>query len=188
MTDVAGTITAFLRRRSMGRRLRLGIFARCDVHAVEAMIAEGHRTVVMSDRFRFLYRLWRKVGTSSGPCAFLEATLDELPLASFCLDALVLPGGLPSRRDPGETLGAMRRTLARGGILVVPHPVSDGRRGKLGRVLVPARPGVHGPVSRDSLCRWAMAAGLTQVGQAQTTGGGPAPWVVTTGVAGLSRP
>lgn len=184
MTDMALTVASLVKRHAGGRRLDLGIFARRGTREVEALLAQGHRTIVMGDRFRFLYRLSRRLSGAPGRCLFVETTLDDLPVAPFALDAMVLLGGLPSRREPGRTLARMRAVTKAGGIVLFPHPVVDGKRGGLARVAVPVRPGVMGPVERSRLCLWTMAAGFAQVGQRRPTGTGVAPWVVTAAVAG----
>ncbi|MBW2276306.1 MAG: hypothetical protein JRF63_02375 [Deltaproteobacteria bacterium] len=187
MSDLPSTVIRLLRSSAGGRWLKICVICRGNLGLVESVLAEGHPTVVVGDRFRTLYSLHRRLGgIGPRPIVVIEAELDALPLKAWSLDALVLSRGLPSGDRAAETLTRLRRLLAPGGLLIWPHPISDGTRGRLGRVLVPARRGVAPPSERHRLCASVMQAGFRAVRQ-QTTQGGPAPWVVTTGSAGRLR-
>lgn len=184
MSDLHATVTGLLRSAAGGRRLRLGVLCRGDLALVEALIAEGHPTLVLGDRFRRLFALHRRldrIGFRS--VVVVEALLDDLPVAPRSLDALVLAGGLPGGDGPAHTLTRLRGLLAPGGLLIWPHPTTEGARGRLGRVLVPARRGVAAPDRRHRLCAWVMQAGYGAVRQ-HPASGGAVPWVVTSGTAG----
>jgi hypothetical protein len=184
MSDLDATVTRLLRSTAGGRRLKLGVLCRGDLALVESVIAEGHPTVVLGDRFRRLFALSRRLDRiGSRSVVVVEAFCDELPVAQRSLDALVLSGGLPGGASPAHTLARLRGLLAPGGLLVWPHPTTEGTQGRLGRVLVPARRGVAAPARRHRLCAWVMEAGYRAVRQ-QPTSGGPVPWVVTSGTAG----
>jgi hypothetical protein len=184
MSDLDLTVTRLLRAAAGGRRLRLGVLCRGDLALVEAVIAEGHPSLVLGDRFRQLFALHRRlerIGFRS--VLVVEAFFDAPPVARRSLDALILSGGLPSGSSPVLTLARLRGLLTPGGLLIWPHPTTEGTRGRLGRVLVPARRGVAPPAGRHRFCAWAMEAGYRAVRQ-HSTRGGPVPWVVTSGIAG----
>jgi len=187
MTDLEATVIRLLRTAAGGRWLKLCVICRGNLGLAESVLAEGHPTIVVGDRFKTLFKLHSRLrGIGPRPILVVEAELDELPLKAWSLDAVVLSRGLPSGDGAPETLTRLRRLLAPGGLLVWPHPTSDGTRGRLGRVLVPARRGVAPPWERHQLCAALMRAGFRAVRQ-QTAQGGPAPWVVTTGSAGRLR-
>jgi hypothetical protein len=184
MSNLDAVVIRRLRSTAGGRRLKLGVLCRSDLDLVEAVAAEGHPTLVLGDRFRRLFALSRRLDRiGSQPSLIVEALFDALPVAQRSLDALVLSGGLPRGASPTETLARLRGLLAPGGLLIWPHPTTDGTRGRLGRVLVPARRGIAPPARRHRLCAWVMEAGYGAVRQQPATGG-PVPWVVTSGVAG----
>jgi hypothetical protein len=187
MSDLDLTVVRLLRSASGGRRLRLCVLCRGNLGLVESVLAEGHPSIVVGDRFRTLFSLHRRLaGIGARPITVIEAELDALPIARWSLDALVLSRGLPSVDRPSATLARLRRLLAPGGVLIWPHPTIDGSRGRLGRVLVPARRGIAAPAARHRLCALTMKAGFCAVGQ-RSTHGGAVPWVVTTGRAGRLR-
>lgn len=184
MSDLTPTVVRLLRERAGGRRLKLGALCRGNLSLVEAVLAEGHRSVVVGDRFKTLFALQRRLDSiGSRPIAIVEAELDALPMTRWSLDALVLSRGLPAGGPAVETLVRLRQLLAPGGLLIWPHPTVDGTRGRFGRVLIPARPGIASPARRHDLCAWTMEAGFRGVGQLAAQGG-PVPWVVTTGTSG----
>jgi hypothetical protein len=187
MNDLEPTVIRLLRNASGGRWLKLGVLCRGNLALVESVLAEGHPSIVVGDRFRTLFKLYDRLeNIGSRPIVVIEAELDAIPIRPWSLDALVLSRGLPSVKGATEILARLRRLLAPGGLLVWPHPIGDGTRGKLGRLLVPARRGVAPPLPRHRLCTLTMRAGFRAVRQLATSGG-PVPWVVTTGTAGRLR-
>lgn len=184
MSDLAPTVVRALRERAGGRRLKLCVLCRGNLSLAEAVLAEGHRSVVVGDRFKTLFALQQRLeDIGQRPIAIVEAELGALPVARFSLDALVLSRGLPAGGSAVETLTRLRQLLAPGGLLIWPHPTVEGTRGKLGRVLIPVRSGIAAPAHRHELTAWTMEAGFRCVGQLAAEGS-PAPWVVTTGTAG----
>jgi hypothetical protein len=184
MSDVDATVIGLLRLSAAGRRLRLGVLSRGNIGLVAALAAEGHRTMVIGDRFRKLFAVHRRLeDIGLRHVLVVEASLDALPVALRGLHALVLANGLPGGAAPAQTLARLRLLLAPGGLLIWPHPVIDGVRGRLGKAMAPARLGTAPPAARHRLCAWAMAAGYRAISQ-RATSRGPLPWVVTTGTAG----
>jgi len=187
MSDLAATVVRLLREAALGRQLRLCVLCRGNLALIEAVLAEGHPSIVVGDRFRTLYNLHRRVeNIGLRPISVIEAELDALPLRPWSLDALVLSRGLPSGGRAAETLARLRQLLAPGGTLVWPHPVEDGTRGRLGLLIAPARRGIAPPAARHQLSALTMRAGFCAVRQ-HAASGGAVPWVVTTGSTGRLR-
>jgi hypothetical protein len=185
MSGVAGAIVAALRRRAGKERLRIGVFYRRDPEALVAILNLGHDTIVAGDSFRALYRAARRIGVpKSHSFRLVEARFDALPFRPGSLDALVLLRGVPAGAGYESTVLALKAFLAPGGVLVFPHPVTDGRRGRLARLLRAPFFGTLPPQAREALCRGAMSAGLGEVGQLAPAGRGLVPWIVTFGASG----
>jgi len=185
MSDLPGIVLSALRGRARSGpgRLRLGVFCRGNQRLVEALLAEPWIHVVMGDRFGPLLAAHRRATAAARPAIVVEMRLDAIPARPRSLDAVVLARGLPTRIGTRECLEAFGRLLAPGGMLVWPHPVVDGAGGRIGRILVPVRPGTARPLRRHAICAEMMAAGFGDV--RQTLGRqGPAPWAVTTGRMG----
>ncbi len=183
--DLRSMIISEIGKRARGRRIRAGVFFRGNPSLVEAIAALGHRTVVMGDRFPQLFAL-RQLIRDNGftPLTIVETRFSDLPIASRGLDVLVLSRGLPGSADPRETLLRLRNFLAPGGLLIWPHPIADGARGVIGKLLVPYRRGMISSAKSHRLCRWLMEAGYGEIGLRRPKGNGPVPWAVTTGTAG----
>lgn len=185
MTRVAGAIAAALRARAGGERLKVGVFYRRGPGALAAILDLGHDTVVAGDSFRAIYRAARRIGAPKGPSfRIVEARFDALPFRPGSLDALVVAGGLPRGPEIERALAALRAFLAPGGVLVFPHPSTDGRRGGLVRILRAPFVRTRPPLARETLCAAAMAAGYREVGQLEPAGRRLVPWIVTFGAAG----
>jgi ubiquinone/menaquinone biosynthesis C-methylase UbiE len=116
----------------------------------------------------------------------VEARFGYLPIGDQNLDVLIMSCGLPKGDQPLVTLKRLRRLLKPGGLLVWPHPVTDGLRGQAGRLADLFRRETLSAVCRRQLCAWTMEAGFGEVGQEQIQGL-IFPWVVTIGRAG-NRP
>jgi ubiquinone/menaquinone biosynthesis C-methylase UbiE len=185
MSDVAGAVLASLRRRAGRARIKVGVFYRGDPALLRALLAEGHATVVAGDRFRQLFRVAEQLGpVGARPFSIVEARFEALPFGPGSLDALVLTRGLPSGADPAQAIAALKPFLRPGGVIVFPHPVTDGRAGALSRVLRVLWRGTQPPCARHALCASAMSAGLKEISQIVPAGRGGAPWVVTMGAVG----
>jgi hypothetical protein len=185
MSDVAGAVVAALRARAGRSRIRVGVFYRGDLALLLALLAEGHPTVVAGDRFRALHKAAERLGPPGARrFSIVEARFDALPFAPASLDALVLARGLPSGGEPEATIAALKPFLAPGGVLVFPHPVTDGRRGFLASASRVLRRGMQRPCRRHVLCASAMGAGFRDVRQLVPAGRGAVPWIVTSGSAG----
>ncbi len=189
MNSLSSIVREQIQRIGGGKRLTVGVIYRGDIDVALAAMTSAHRSVVLSDRFRALYSLYKRyqsiASTQKPQPVLLEANLKNLPLASHCLDILVLARGLPSINSdsPAGMLGNFKKLLVPGGALIWPHPIVEGFGGKMGRVLVPHRRGTYGPMERHRLCSLMMETGYGQVGQAVPKGG-LIPWIVTTGKAG----
>ena len=198
MKALARCVLEAIRARVRDRRLVVGVLCRSSLPLVEAIAAEGHRAIVVSDRFCTLLALQRRLALAAGgPTLLVEAPFDALPLAPASLDALVLAHGLPRQvrppddGDPADAgdppqvarLRRLKTLLRPGGLLVWPHPVSEGRAGRVGRVLVPVRPAITRASRRHELTAWTMRAGFGEVGQ-RLARRRLTPWAVTTGSAG----
>lgn len=184
MSELGSTIVRLLRVAFRGRRFKLCIWCRGNPRLAEEVLAEGHKSIVVGDKFRTLFALHERLGgIGSRPITIVEAHLDAIPVRQSSLDAIVLCCGLPAGAPAVDRLAQLRGFLVPDGLLIWPHPIIDGTRGKFGRILVPVRRGVAPPAKRHRLCAWTMEAGFRNVGQ-QPASGGPVPWVVTTGVAG----
>lgn len=166
--------------RSVGRR-RVVILYRGDFEAASRIIGLGHNTVVVSDRFRSLYRLFKKLDLEhKDRVTVLECRFGALPLGEKVFDAVVLTCGLPRMGAQTDVLRQMGRLLRPGGLFAWPHPVEDGWHGSLGKALVPWRPRTAAPRKRHELCASLMASGFLEVGQ-QRIVAKVAPWVLTHG-------
>ena len=185
MSDVAGAIAAAIRRRAGGEKLKVGVFYRGDPESLRAVLALGHHTIVAGDSFRALWRAARRIGVpKSHSFRLVEARFDALPFRPGGLDALVLLRGLPRGAAYEPTIARLKELLAPGGVVIVPHPVTDGRRGRLTRLLRAPFFRTLPPLARHALCRGAMAVGYRDVGQVVPAGRAVIPWIVTFGAAG----
>jgi hypothetical protein len=185
MSDVRGAVLAALRRSAGRPRLKVGVFYRGDPRLLRALLAEGHATVVAGDRFRALFKIAEQLGPPGArPFSIVEARFTALPFAPSSLDALVLTRGLPSGADLSPTIAALKPFVKPGGVIMFPHPVTDGKLGRLSRVLRVLRRGMQPPCRRHTLCASAMSAGLKEISQIVAGAKGAAPWVVTAGVVG----
>lgn len=170
------------------RRYRVGILFNGNPGLVEGLLSLGHRTVVFSDNFHPLYRIYRSFRKVAEPAIFdtaiiLEASLDALPIAPGSLDVLIISGGLGHKRETAtQRLVHLKHLIKPGGVLIWPERSSDGFWGKLSRS-VPRTGRRLGPIPRRYLCRFSMAAGFTEVGQILVPKK-TLPWVVTFGKVG----
>ncbi len=173
------TIVDMLKSASGRRSLNVGLLLDGNLSIAEQVAALGHRTVVMGDRFRLLYRFYRHVSKGDGHQPLTaEARFGALPVQKQSLDALILSRGLPSGAAPEIMLARLRNLLKDTGFLIWPHPVTDGWRGKVGRVIYSSRGGNLRPIARQRLSALAMESGFVDVGQV-LVGGPLVPWVVT---------
>jgi len=183
MADLRATVLDLLGDRVRERRLRVAVLCRGAVPLASAVAAAGHRTVVVSDRFRPLLALQRRMGLAAGERIVLaEAGFRALPMRPRAFDALVLAHGLPRLAAPAAALRSLRELLVPGGLLIWVQPVTDGFRGKLALVSSPARRAIVAAGPRHELCRVAMAAGFGEIGQ-RAGRGRLLPLVVTSAIA-----
>ena len=184
MANRAASVADRLRAFGGGRPLDVCIFARGSLAVVERVAAEGHRTVVVGDRFRPLFAAHNRLeGMGSAAFLAIEATFDDLPLAHRALDALILPGGMPAGHQVADALTRLRATLRRGGLLIWLHPSTDGLRGRFGQLFTPLLPRTARAMSRPELCAAVMAAAYGEIRQEQTSGR-LLSWSITSGIAG----
>jgi hypothetical protein len=183
MSRLADTILHKLESVGGNRKLTVGVLFQGHSPIVQRIAAEGHRTIVIGERFRLLYRVYKETEkTNSTKPLMVEAHFDALPIRPGSLDALVLSQGLPLVEMPGETLVQLRSYLKDCGLLIWPHPVTDGIGGTLGRLFFPYRPGTFHAVPQDQLCTLAMASGFSEIGQTLLKRK-LIPWAITTGLA-----
>ena len=176
---LAKAIVDILRPQANGHRLNVGLLLEGNRAVAEQVAAEGHRTVVLGDRFRLLYAFYRRVNNDkeSRPLT-AETRFTALPIRKQSLDALILSRGLPRGMAPQPTLERLRNLLKEAGLLIWPHPYSDGLRGRVRRGFTRARLSTIQPLERQHLSALAMASGFVDVGQV-VVGGPFVPWVVT---------
>jgi SAM-dependent methyltransferase len=166
MTEPIEAVREVLRERVRDRRLRVAVLCRGGaVGLAAAVAAEGHRTVVVSDRFRPLLAVQERLGPGAGATVLAEARFASLPLREGAFDALVLARGLPRLGPPAEALRALRRLLLPGGLLIWVHLTTEGLGGRVSRLGAPLARGLVPPCRRHDLCGWAMAAGFGEIGQ-----------------------
>ena len=154
----------------------------------EHVIMCGHRTLVLSDRFHPLFKLFSSFNQNGGDAKdrvlMVETRLNALPVAPRSLDVLVLSAGLPPSARALESLVALRTLLRPGGLFVWTHPSQDGVLARFMSGLSVGAKSRNPGMRRADLCRTAMAAGFCEVGQtavSQPFG----DWVVTTGRRGV---
>jgi hypothetical protein len=114
----------------------------------------------------------------------VEARFDALPFRPRSLDALVVLRGLPRGAPYEQTIAALELFLAPRGVLVFPQPVTDGRRGRLTRLLRAPFLRTLPPLPRHALCQGAMTVGYREIGQIVPAGRAVVPWIVTHAAAG----
>jgi hypothetical protein len=183
MSKLADTISDELTSATGNRRLTVGILFQGHSAIVQRIVADGHRTLVIGERFRILYSVYKQTRTGNPPKPLLvEALFNALPIRPGSLDALVLTEGLPLANVPRDTLIQLRNLLKDSGLFVWPHPVTDGIGGKVGRAFVPYRRGTVHAIPRDQLCSLAMASGFSEIGQVRLRRKF-IPWIITTGLA-----
>ena len=184
MSDAPARVAEILRRDFPGRRLTIGVFYRGAPAIADALVADGHRGLLVGDRFGRLYRAYRRLAMKQRP-AFLavEARFEDLPIGPRLLDAFVISPSLPRGHPPVVTLTMLRKALKPGGLLLWPHQITNGFRGRLGCALVPGRWSTASATKRQQLCAWAMEAGFGEVSQVMLQGT-VALRVLTTGRAG----
>lgn len=183
MADLRGVVLEMLRDQVRERRLRVAVLCRRPSPLVSAVAAAGHRTVVVSDRFRALFSIRERLGLAAGERIVLaEARFDELPLGPHRFDALLLAHGLPRLGAPADALRLLRALLVPGGLLLWVQATTEGVGGMLARIASPLRRAVVPAAPRHYLCAWTMTAGFGEIGQ-RTVGGRPTPLVVTSAVA-----
>jgi hypothetical protein len=177
-------IISLLRAEARGRPVTVAVFSRGNPRLVLRVVAEGHPTLVVGDRFGPLYRAFERLQREhGGNVLFAEARLDALPVAQGSVDVVILSMGLPGGTAPAPAISLFMDLARPGGLVIWPHPVSDTTRGRLGRLIVPWRPGAARATPRHELCALAMRCGLGNVAQAPSTR--PFfPWAVTSGRVG----
>lgn len=184
MRDLSAAIDQVLGGYAAGRRLRVGVLYRGDPEVVARVAAAGHALVVVGERFFPLLGLHARMGEElRARVLFAEARFGAEPLRPLSLDAVVLSRGLPSGERGIEALERLRGFLAPTGLLVWPHPVSEGWASRVARLFHPGRWPRGRVLRRAELSALTMAAGFAGVGQIAARG--PLfPWVVTHGRAG----
>jgi hypothetical protein len=187
MSDINGTIVQLLRDCVHDRRLSVGLFYRGNLSLAQRVISEGHRTLLLGDRFPKLYLANSRIDPASRRTSMIiETRFESLPIAHRSLDLLIMSSGMPTGDSPVVTLMRLRGYLRPGGTLIWPHPISDGFMGKLSRAVDPCRRKNLNAALRRQFCTWTMEAGFSEVGQTNASGA-LFPWVVTCGRAG-NRP
>ena len=150
---------------------------------VQQILAEGHHTIILGERFHRLYSLYKQtLGTQPPKPLVVEARFDALPIRPGSLDALVLSQGLPVADLPQMKLVQLRTLLKDSGLLVWPHPVTNGIGGVFRRLFAPHRRDLFRAVPREQLTALAMESGFSEIGQTAFTRK-LLPWVITTGLA-----
>jgi hypothetical protein len=183
MSKLAETIIRLLTSATGNRKLTVGVLFQGNSAILQRIVADGHRTIVIGDRFRILYNAYKQTRNANPPRPLMvEAHFNALPIRPGSLDALILSHGLPLATMPQDTLIQFRNLLKDSGLLVWPHPVTNGIGGKIGRALVPPRRGTFHAIPRDQLCTLAMESGFSEIGQVPVTRKF-VPWVITTGLA-----
>ncbi len=183
MSNVAETICRFVPSAQENRRLTVGVLLQNNSTIPQRIVASGHRVVVIGDRFRILYSAYKQTRKADPPAPLMvEALFNAVPIRPGSLDVLILSRGLPMATLPQDTLIGLRALLKDGGLFVWPHPVSNGIGGKIGRALIPFRPGTFHAIPRDRLCTLAMESGFAEIGQVPVARK-IIPWVITTGLA-----
>jgi hypothetical protein len=183
MSSVNQQIVALLRRKARGQGLIVGVFHRGASGLVQAVADDGHRVLIVSDRFGPLLSAYQRVGGGTRPnLLFVEARWQAFPLRQRSLDALVLSCGLPRGNSALDTLIELRQLIRPGGLLVWPHPLADGVSGWFGRLVAPLRWRTLSPFRREVLCARTMEAGFADVEQ-ELPSRQLLPWAVTSGRA-----
>jgi hypothetical protein len=173
------------------RRYRVGILFNGNPGLVEQILGLGHRTVVFSNRFHPLYRVYRayrKVAAASlfDTVMLVETSLDAVPIAPASLDVLLLSNGLTGHGlSSVAVLSDLKRLIKPEGSLIWPERSSDGFWGKVSTATRPFSRRSRGLVPRRDLCRLTMAAGFKDIGQIVIPKK-VLPWVVTFGRVGTS--
>ena len=127
MGNLSETVLQELNRgREQGRRT-VGVLFQGNPAMVQQILAEGHNTIVLGERFRSLYSLYKQTQSAQPPTPLVvEARFDALPIRPGNLDALVLSQGLPTADLPRDRLVQLRALLKDSGLLVWPHPITNG--------------------------------------------------------------
>ncbi len=183
MSKLADIILHELESAAGSRRLTVGVLFQGHSPIVQRIAAEGHRAIIIGERFRILYRVYKETKEANATKPLIvEAHFNALPIRPGSLDALVLSQGLPFVDMPDDALVQLRHYLKDSGLFIWPHPVTDGIGGTLGRLFFPYRPGTYHAIPRDQLCTLAMASGFSDIGQTRLKRK-LVPWVITTGLA-----
>ncbi len=181
MSRLENTISSIVKAFAERRRIRVGVIYNGNRPVAEHVLLCGQRTLVISDRFHSLFRLFRGFNNGdSHRVMMVESRLDALPVAPRSLDLLVVSAGLPRSADPRSTLETLRDLIKPGGLFVWTHPSEDGALTRFASGLS----GRRGPAMRQpDLCKMAMAAGFCEIGQTAVSHS-LSRWVVTTGRRG----
>lgn len=187
MSDDIPTIVASSLRSAAGSgELRVGLFHRDRISMVEKLRDEGHRAIVLGDRFRKLYAAYRRLSeVAKQRIAVVETKLDALPVTFRGLDAFILSAGIWDGQSPTETLCRLREFIKPGGLLVWPLPTADKMLGRVARAVARPKRKIRIPF-RSDICAWMMRAGFGDISQIPAKGA-LSPWVVTIGRVG-ARP
>jgi hypothetical protein len=177
---LTGTFSSIINYIAFGRPLSCAVIVNKNISLAGLMADSHHKTVIIGSRFMPLYRLTRKISARPGFIA-VEIKRNMLPVQQQSLDILVLSDGLPKKTDAVKWLKMLKQYLKPQGIILWSHPCTDSKMGRLGRILMPFRPGIASAKSRAELCRLTMEAGYSEVGQYVTRRRGPFPWAITTG-------
>jgi len=184
MTLPIDTILPLLKNHETGRRLRLGIFYRGNRKLTEAIIAQKHKILLMSDNFRMLHKLYSNTHhTFESSVVAIETRFDALPVAPGSLDVFMLSKNLPKTKDPVSVLRHLKLLLKPGGVLLWPHPRTDTALGNMRPRMVPSWMSKNITAARHDICAWLMAAGYAEIEQHSPKKQGLFPWVITTGIA-----
>jgi hypothetical protein len=178
--ELADTIAVLLKSGTGGAKLKVGLLFQTKPTVAQKIAAAGHRSIVVGDRFPLLYRIYRKARKLPGEKpGVIEARLDSLPIRSRSLDALVLLCRVPVESAAKTELRVFRDLLKDMGLLVWPHPVTDGLGAKVLSFASPFRSRTYNRAARHQLCVLVMESGFREVGQVVVQGR-LSPWVVTT--------
>lgn len=138
-----------------------------------AVSAAGYQTLVISDRFRLLYRIHRKIQRQNlHRPLIVESAFDGLPIREKSLDAIVLLRNIYRENGKEETLKKMRNSLKADGVIIWPQS-APGKLRRISRVK-------GGLPERAELTAMAMEAGFGEIGQIVVSSQ-VVTWIITVG-------
>ena len=181
--NIPAIVARSLRSASGSGELYVGLFHRDRISIVEKVRDEGHRAVVLGDRFRKLYAAYRRLSeVAKQRITVVETRLEALPIVFRGFDAFILSSRLSDGESPTETLCELRELIKPGGLLVWPKRTADKMFGRVARAVTHKKRKFRTPF-RSDICAWMMKAGFGDISQIPVKGTF-SPWVVTIGRVG----